>query len=284
MINIRKTLISLLTISGILILILSIILIIISKNSLADVTFETYGGNEVVITKKDKDLSDIDDPIKEGYIFKGWYDKYDCSGDEVTKLPTDTANVTIYAKWEPILTTISFDFSNDLSIADITQLVGTDVIAPNDPEKTGYSFVGWYDQEDLITEFKFEKMPVKDITLYPKWEINAYNVNVVTNENGTIEGAGNYEYKQTVTVTAKAIDGYTFNGWYTTKDYSSNPVCLSPTYEFTESGNDVTLYADFEKEIKVKNLIFSIDDVCYGEKINVVVDKNTSNNPITFLF
>ena len=55
--------------------------------------FPTYrnGGETIVLPK----------PEKYGYIFKGWYMSYNCTGARVTTLTDEncTANLTLYAKW-----------------------------------------------------------------------------------------------------------------------------------------------------------------------------------------
>lgn len=44
------------------------------------------------------------------------------------------------------------------------------VIKPDDPEKEGYKFAGWYKEKEYITEWDFETDTVNsDITLYAKW-------------------------------------------------------------------------------------------------------------------
>ncbi|MEI2358436.1 InlB B-repeat-containing protein, partial [Mesobacillus zeae] len=41
---------------------------------------------------------------------------------------------------------------------------------PEDPEKQGYEFKGWYKDENLSSEYDFAKKLTEDITLYAKWE------------------------------------------------------------------------------------------------------------------
>ncbi|MFA7561662.1 MAG: InlB B-repeat-containing protein [Candidatus Izemoplasmatales bacterium] len=40
------------------------------------------------------------------------------------------------------------------------------------PEKSGYTFIGWYSDIDLEEPFNLTKMPSEDINLYAKWETN----------------------------------------------------------------------------------------------------------------
>ena len=67
------------------------------------VSFETYGGTKIdsqIVEYKNK-AEKPSDPIKEGYIFKGWYK----DSDLLVEFDYDTLiteNTTIYAKWEQI--------------------------------------------------------------------------------------------------------------------------------------------------------------------------------------
>ena len=46
------------------------------------------------------------------------------------------------------------------------------------------------------------------------WDtIDSTVINVNSNGNGTVSGDGNYSFRDTVTITAKANDGYRFSGW-----------------------------------------------------------------------
>ena len=88
------------------------------------------------------------------------------------------------------------------------------------PTKTGYTFAGWYENQELTG------VPVADIptdstgelTFYAKWTANTYTV--IFDANG-----GSVDPTSAVTVAGKltslpipTYDGYNFLGWYTQKD------------------------------------------------------------------
>lgn len=55
-----------------------------------------------------------------------------------------------------------------------------EVKAPNTPEKEGYEFLGWYDQEDMTTKYDFKNSKVqKNITLVAKWGKKEFMVVIV---------------------------------------------------------------------------------------------------------
>lgn len=95
----------------------------------------------------------------------GWYtdasltSKYDFSS-AVRK------NTTLYAKWEEIRFTVSFDLDGKGTIAPQSVKQGETAKKPTDPSAEGYTFVGWYVDG---TAYDFSTPVTKDITLYAKW-------------------------------------------------------------------------------------------------------------------
>ena len=92
---------------------------------------------------------------REGYTFKGW-DK------EIPEtMPAD--NITVKAQWEINQYTITFDTNGGSEIAPITQDYGTEITAPDNPTRKGYTFKGW-DKEIP------EAMPAENITITARWK------------------------------------------------------------------------------------------------------------------
>ncbi len=55
------------------------------------------------------------------------------------------------------------------------------------PEKEGYTFLGWYDDNDFLVDENTTLNSKGDKNLHAKWEANTYSVNIVTKENGKAE-------------------------------------------------------------------------------------------------
>ncbi len=71
--------------------------------------------------------------------------------------------------------TVSFDLNHDDATGNPSnQLVepGHTAEEPTNPELDGYIFLGWYTEEECITEFLFTEEITSDITVYAKWEID----------------------------------------------------------------------------------------------------------------
>ncbi|ANF94768.1 InlB B-repeat-containing protein [Paenibacillus bovis] len=112
--------------------------------------------------------------------------------------------------------TVAFDSQGGTLVADQRVNYGTYAVQPSAPTRTGYSFGGWYIDQERETPFDFGAVAIKaDKTLYAKWILNAYTVSFDSSE-GTFVGSQHVEYGRTV---AKPADptrtGYHFAGWYT---------------------------------------------------------------------
>ena len=119
-----------------------------------DVTGYTYGVGATLPT----------DVTRTGYTFKGWYDNENLTGSPVTAIGnTETGNKEYWAKWEINQYTITFKPENGKADITITQDYGTNITAPADPTREGYTFIGW-DTEIPTT------MPAENITLKARWK------------------------------------------------------------------------------------------------------------------
>ena len=162
-----------------------------------DVTGYTYGVGATLPT----------DVTRTGYTFKGWYDNENLTGSPVTAIGgTEMGNKEYWAKWEINQYTITFDTNGGSEIAPITQDYGTEITAPDNPTRKGYTFKGW-DKEIPKT------MPAENITVKAQWEINQYTITFDTNGGSEIAPI-TQDYGTEITAPdTPTRKGYTFKGW-----------------------------------------------------------------------
>ena len=152
-------------------------------------------------------LPAADDMTYTGHTFKGWYDNENLTGSPVTAIGgAETGNKEYWAKWEINQYTITFDTNGGSEIAPITQDYGTEITAPDNPTRKGYTFMGW-DKEIP------ETMPAENITVKAQWEINQYTIAFDTNGGSEITPI-TQDYGTKITAPDKPTrKGYTFKGW-----------------------------------------------------------------------
>ena len=164
------------------------------------ITFDTNGGSEIAPITQDygTEITAPDNPTRKGYTFKEW-DK------EIPKtMPAE--NITVKAQWEINQYTITFDTNGGSEIAPITQDYGTEITAPDNPTRKGYTFKGW-DKEIP------ETMPAENITVKAQWKINQYTITFDTNGGSEIAPI-TQDYGTEITAPDNPTrKGYTFKGW-----------------------------------------------------------------------
>jgi len=162
-----------------------------------NVTGYTYGVGATLPT--------ADDMTYTGHTFKGWYDNENLTGSPVTAIGgTGTGNKEYWAKWEINQYTITVKPENGKADITITQDYGTNITAPADPTREGYTFMGW-DREIP------ETMPAENITLKARWkDIEKPTGEIVIGTNKWQEFLNKITFglffKDTQTVTINAAD------------------------------------------------------------------------------
>lgn len=175
------------------------------------ISFETFDGTVMneMIKLYGSSLPMIENPVKDNFTFSGWYLDSDYTmAFDFTMMPS--RNITLYAKWE---NSIIFDTNGGSFINSITQESGAVVFQPDNPTKDGYTFIGWYSDQNFINEFTFDSMPSTNITLYAKWQINQYIIGFESNGGNEIDNIIQ-DYDTGIIRPIPVKTGYTFMGWF----------------------------------------------------------------------
>ena len=192
-------------------------------------------------------------PERPGYIFIGWYTTSDGQEDTLYKFGNMLIekDVTLYAKWEEYRPTVSFKQSvlNNLIMDSVSVNYNDTMSEPDAPSCDGYTFIGWYADEDYSKPFDFSTPITKDTTVYVKWEKNPM-VSFASNVDGWKQSAQYVEYNTAIdTPDTPELEGYNFVGWYKDAGYSTK-------YDFNSAITaDTTIYAKWE--IKTYTVTFN---------------------------
>ena len=191
-------------------------------------TYNTNGGDDtsVEFIRVSYGLkTKLEVPTRYGYSFQYW-DYADNNG--VRHILTDAngnmlepftmlTDMTIRAKWLDGIVIASFDTDGGTVIDDVEVTFNHTITRPADPEKTGYTFVNWYDADGVL--WSFSQAIVQNTTLYAHWTINQYSItlesaddSIVTVNSDKINGT--YDYNTSFVLEATVATGYSFKGWY----------------------------------------------------------------------
>lgn len=221
-----------------------------STPSVYTVTFDTNGASEIeaqqVTPGQSINLGSYTVTVPDDNYFYGWY-----LDEEFTmRAPstfTPTSSVTLYAYWGTTRTyTLTFDSCGGSEVAPREYYAYSFLAEPQVPTRAGYTFAGWYWDEDYSKEFIFvgNTMPATDLTIYARW--TEQTVTLTFDSNGG-SAVASIETEAGDTVSAPAAperEGYIFDGWYADED-------LTTPYIFGTLTADTTIYAKWREHVSV---------------------------------
>ena len=156
--------------------------------------------------------------------------------------------------------TVTFDSYGGTPVPPAQEVeYGLTATEPAAPEKTGYTFDGWYLGDE---KYDFSAAVEQNITLTAKWMQNTYTVTFDPNGGNELAEADKTKvvkigeaYGELPTPTRK---GYNFAGWYTEAEEGTVVTADTTVSAMT----DHTLYAHWEaKKANVHIMIFKSNDL-----------------------
>lgn len=135
---------------------------------------------------------------------------------------------------------------------------GENVIQPDEPIRTGYSFGGWFTSAENGTEVAFPFVPSSDDEIFALWNPGVYDVIFDLNyENTSSWPVQKIAYKESIDAPSEIAQrqGYVFRHWSIRRDGRT-----AVTFPYVISGN-TTFYASWRSaDIKVFDMIFDYGD------------------------
>ena len=215
-------------------------------------------------------------------VFAGWYLNPQCTGEQyvLSKHTMPSNDIALYAKWVNRSYTVTTYTDDTLkTLYEYDGYTGSQSVvkyekgvAPTNPTKSGYVFVGWFYKEgDVEKPFSFEMGITKNYDLYPKWsnEVNVnYTIKYVVEGTGDELGTdtGSARIGSSVTVKSKHFEGYL-------------PKTTSTSVQIDQEGQVIMLYyvPATEQTYTVKYVEF-----VNGEPRNIAdsVTKTTSDQQV----
>ena len=136
------------------------------------ITFDTKGGNTIssLKVKAGESWELPETPVREGYVFKGWYSNVNCTVPYTEAAPVN-ADLHLFADWTKQYK-VSFQTAGGTEIADASVVDGETVSMPEDPVRGIDTFEGWYTDYACTKAFDPAAAITKDTILYAKWTKN----------------------------------------------------------------------------------------------------------------
>ncbi len=201
------------------------------------VTFDT--GDEETTTTQQVTYGayaiEPEQPTKTGYTFKGW--SLDGSISVTVSSTVIVQATTFTALWT--INSYTVQFNDGTQVVD-TQSVnyGAYAIEPEQPTKTGYTFVGW--SLDGANPVTVSSTAITEATTFTAlWEINTYTVTFDFGDFGS-NVIQQVEYGSTASIpNIPEIFGYDFAG------FSLNNIDLVNDFTITDNTTYYAIYRDF---------------------------------------
>ena len=226
--------------------------------------FDYDGGNGNIqnkIIKNGEQYGELPNATKEGHTFIGWFDEDD---NQVTKetIANTTTDITVHAKYEKEIYTITFKNDDGTILSQTTVKYGEDAEYKGEtPIKTnvtaGYkaTFTGW-DNQNLLKNVTENREVKATYTITPiEYTIKYYNLK--DSDNSANPTTYTINTPNITLVNLPNQEKYIFKGWYTSNDDKGVKVTSIDT---SKLGN-IILYAQWEND----NLYYKSEKYKVGE-------------------
>ena len=183
------------------------------------VTFDSYGGSKVdpQVVEYGLYAQEPEEPTLKGFTFAYWYLDDENEAYDFENTPV-TADITLTAKWNINKYTVAFNTDGGTPVPPAQEVeYGLTATEPAAPEKTGYTFDGWYLGDE---KYDFSAAVEQNITLTAKWQKKTFTVKYyLPDETGAwvekkMDTVDSVDYATYSLWTPNAEDGYEFSGWY----------------------------------------------------------------------
>ncbi|MBO6135249.1 MAG: InlB B-repeat-containing protein [Fibrobacter sp.] len=211
------------------------------------------------------DKKDIKYPqSREGYDFGGWYKETNYT-TKVTQIKKGSyGDLTLYGKWIKVYT-LTYELNGGTKANSRTSYTSeTETFALGEAEgRDGYSFVGWFDNEDLsgVAVTEIPQGSTGDMKFYAKWIPEVYSIVYHNIEGATFERPNPATYTVDdlpIELNNPTKEGYTFEGWFTDESFTGNPITGIETRLSNGNGD---LYAKWSDPIEYAITYVGADDL-----------------------
>ena len=201
-------------------------------------------------------------PSKIGYTFKYWSLKE--NGEEYEFSTKITKDITLYAVYEINKYTLTY-INEGIEYHKETAEYGSVITEIQDPIKEGYTFIGWYDENNQKVSYPITV--TEDITLHSKYEINTYTVSFYHNNEKYVENQKvNYGESAVKPSTDPTKEDYNFSGWVI-KGTNNKYDFTSKVTKDIELESSFTAKPTYTVTFKIENEVILTENIIEGHKV-----------------
>ena len=212
------------------------------------VTFDSYGGSKVdpQVVEYGLYAQEPEEPTLKGFTFAYWYLDDENEAYDFENTPV-TADITLTAKWNINKYTVAFNTDGGTPVPPAQEVeYGLTATEPAAPEKTGYTFDGWYLGDE---KYDFSAAVEQNITLTAKWHVTPHNIYAYARLNSYFAPLTTSEFDTPVTLNAATLSrlglgSYNSLGYISIGSFTFDAMPLTSDLYF---GDDAELSAVAEK-------------------------------------
>jgi len=151
--------------------------------------YKTYAGEEKTVLGTLFSYKDVDGNTEATF-------KYTFTNDYGLQYTLYTSKYAVQLKstelFVPTNFTVTFDTNGGSTIASQTVEEGLSATIPASPTKEGFTFVGWYADQNCTIAFNFNTAIIADTTIYAKWTENQGGNNQGGGSSSAPKGCGSF--------------------------------------------------------------------------------------------
>lgn len=239
------------------------------KEGATTITLDPNGGTvntNTIYKEAGSTYGDLEEPLRDGYIFEGWYTKQ-VDGSKIRyNSIVPTGSITLYAHWtsQSFTVTASLNDGNiDNATSDLSlgMQYGANILKYlyQTPKRDNYDFKGWKVTKGDSSSEQATKlvgtmltssstMPNGDISVEAQWDKSYFTLTIDTND-GKASTTKQVQWGEKLNLSTPTRTGYTFTDW-TMNGSSVTSSTTMPTENATVKANwkinTYTLTADLD--------------------------------------
>lgn len=177
-----------------------------------------HGANPETVTAAEEVA--LRDPVREGYLFVGWYDAPSGGRRYETVGGAAAANLTLYARWQPsdVRFAVEYVCNGGEAVGNPTSVGAGQTVALADASRPGHEFLGWNTAPDGTGEYVSHlsglTAPLRLYAIFAPREYLVLYVYEGAYESAEAANPNRIAYGDSVTLRPVYLYGHEFLGWF----------------------------------------------------------------------